>query len=47
MNTLLIAAEISIENSRQQARFIITWMNLMCGFWYQTEVGSNLGSAIF
>lgn len=44
MNTL-IAAEIALENYKEQARFIITWMNLMCGFWHQTEVGSNLGSA--
>lgn len=47
MNTLLIAAEIPIENSKQQARFIVTRMNLVWQFWSQMEVGPNLGSATF
>lgn len=45
MNTLRIAAEIAIENSKQQARFIDTWMKLVWGLWSQTEMGSNLDSA--
>jgi hypothetical protein len=47
MNTLLIAAEIAIENSKLQAGFVITCLSLGWGFWNQTKVSSSLGSAIF